>query len=260
MEYTYAIQYDPSDPQGHIAMDPRSDLQLMDLQVSTLFVCDANGRLRYINEPGYAEAELDPAPRFFMGRTKEGNVWRFRHDLPNDLVHDLEQVCRSEPVAMNLAAVPMNAAGIRTVLHAHAPITHEERGPAYWIPDSVQAPPAVVLISEANAHLLAANFPWKLTSRSGFKSGPLAATIVRGSAVSICYCARLTALAAEAGVETVEAARGHGYASAAVAGWTSAVRQRGLVPLYSTSWENVASQGVARKLGMVRYGDDWWIT
>jgi hypothetical protein len=33
----------------------------------------------------------------------------------------------------------------------------------------------------------------------------------------------------------------------------------GVVPLYSTPWENVASQGVARKLRMVRYGEDWWI-
>jgi hypothetical protein len=240
-------------------MNLHSDLYLIDLQVSTLFVCDADRRLRYIREPGYEEAELDPAPRFFMGRTLEGNVWRFRHDLPDDVVHDLEQLCRSEPIAVNLADSPMNAAAIREVLHAHAPITHEERGPAYWIPDGVQAPAQVVLVSEANAYLLEANFPWKLTSRSGFKTGPLTAAVLQGSAVSICYCARLTAQAAEAGVETVEAARGHGYASAAGDGWASVVHQRGLIPLYSTSWENVASQGVARKLDMVRYGEDWSI-
>jgi RimJ/RimL family protein N-acetyltransferase len=75
----------------------------------------------------------------------------------------------------------------------------------------------------------------------------------------VCFCARITALAAEAGVETVEAFRGQGYASIAVAGWADAVRRRGLIPLYSTSWENVASQGVARKLGMIHYGDDWSI-
>jgi hypothetical protein len=45
-----------------------------------------------------------------------------------------------------------------------------------------------------------------------------------------------------------------------VAGWAAAMRQRGVIPLYSTSWANVASQGVARKLGMVCYGDDWSIT
>jgi RimJ/RimL family protein N-acetyltransferase len=197
-----------------------------------------------------------------MGRTREGNVWRFRHDLHDDLARDLERLCRSEPVVANLANPPMNAAAIRAALEAHAPITDEGRGPAYWIPDSVPPPEGVevVLVSEANKHLLERNFPWMLTSRSRYKIGPVAVAVVQGNAVSICHCARLTELAAEAGVETVEAGRGHGYAVAVVAGWATAVRQLGLIPLYSTSWENTASQGVARKLGMVRYGDDWSIT
>jgi hypothetical protein len=241
-------------------MDVESDLQCMTLQVSTSFIDDATGRLRYNNEPGYPEAELEPAPRFFMGRTRAGNVWRFRHDLPNDVVHDLEQVCRAEPVAAKVTAPPLYAAAIREVLNTHASITHEERGPTYWIPDGVQAPGEVVLIEEANAHLLEAHFPWKLTSPLRYTAGPLTAAVVDGSAVSICFCARLAAQAAAAGVETVAAARGQGHASAAVAGWATVIRQRGLIPLYSTSWENVASQGVARKLRMVRYGEAWSIT
>jgi len=245
--------------QEDIVLKPHSNLQLIDIQIPTLFVCDTEGRLRYIREPDYEEAELDPAPRFFMGRTLQGNVWGFRHDLPDVLVHDLEQLCRTEPIAVNLEDQPHNAAAIRAVLHAHTPLTEEERGPAYWIPENIQAHGEAVLISEANAQLLEAHFPWKITSRSNFKTGPIMAAVAQGSAVSICFCARLTSQAAEAGVETVEAFRGQGYASVAVAGWASAIRQRGLLPLYSTSWENVASQGVARRLGMVRYGEDWWI-
>ena len=231
------------------------------MQASTLFVCDTNGRLRFIREPGYEEPELDPAPRFWMGRTLEGNVCRFRYDLSADLVRDLEQICRSEPPAANVAELPLTATTIRAALHAQAPIMQEQRGPAYWIPDNIHVPRVqVVLVSEANAYLLKANFPWKQISPSGVKTGPLVAAVAGGSAVSICYCARLTAVAAEAGVKTVESARGHGYAGAAVAGWASAVRQCGLLPLYSTSWANVASWRVARKLGMVCYGEDWSIT
>jgi hypothetical protein len=242
-------------------LHPRSDLELIDIQIATLFVSDADGRLRYIAEPGYEESQLDPAPRFFMGRSKEGTLWRFRHDLPDDLVQDIEDRCRFEPIATNLADLSMNMATIRAALQAHAPILHEERGPAYWIPHSIPTPSAqVVQVSETNAYLLEANFPWKLTSPSGFTTGPLAAAVVQGNAVSICYCARLTTLAAEAGVETVEAARGQGYASAVVTAWASLVRQQGVLPLYSTSWANVASQGVARKLGMVCYAEDWSIT
>jgi hypothetical protein len=241
-------------------MHVESDLQVMNLHVAALFVSDVTGRIRFINEPGYPAAELDPAPRFWMGRTTEGNIWRFRHDLPDDVVHALEQVCRTEPAAQRGAAPPLHAAAIRATLHAHAPSTREDRGPAYWIPARVQARGEVVLIEEGNKHLLAHTFPWVLTAPSGFHIGPLTAVVVAGRAVSICHCARITAQAAEAGVETVEAVRGQGYASAAVAGWAAAVRERGLLPLYSTSWENVASQGVARKLGMVRYGEDWSIT
>ncbi len=235
-----------------------SDFQLIAMQLSTLFVCDADGRLRYAREPGYAESELDPAPRFFLGRTKEGNIWRFRYDLPADLVRDLDRMCRAEPTAVNLAEPPLAVAAIRDVLRAHAPL-YEERGPAYWISDGVAAPPDAVLISAANASLLEAHFPWKWTSRSNIAAGPLAATVVEGRAVSICYCSRIGAQAAEAGVETAEPARGRGYAVAAVARWASAVRQRGLIPLYSTTWDNIASQGVARKLGIVCYGEDWLI-
>ncbi len=233
--------------------------QLIDIQISALFVTDAEGRLRYIREPGYEESELDPAPRFFMGRTLQGNAWRFRHDLPDPVVHALDQVCRNEPIAVNLTDPPQQAATIRAVLNEYTPITEEERGPAYWIPDGVHAAADAVLISQANAHLLEAHFPWTLTSRSNFKTRPLVATVVQGKAVSICFCARITAVAAEAGVETVDAFRAHGYASAAVAGWAFVVRQHELIPLYSTTWENRASQGIARKLGMVHYADDWWI-
>lgn len=240
-------------------MNAYSPLSLMNLQVSTLFVVDAAGQLRYTREPGYAEAELDPAPRFWMGRTHEGNIWRFRHDLSDDLKRELEHVCRAEPVAVNLADSPMHADAIRTLLHTATPITHEERGPAYFIPDTVQAPANGTLVSDANAFVLEAHFPWKITSPSGVRTGLLMAVVVGDSAVSICYCARLTDQAAEAGVETVANARGQGYASAAVAAWAGVVRQRGLIPLYSTSWENVASQGVARKLGLIHYGEDWSI-
>jgi hypothetical protein len=234
--------------------------ELIDIQISALFVSDTQGRLHYIREPGYEEAELDPAPRFFMGRTLHSNVWRFRYDLPDTVIHAVDQVCRNEPIAVNLIDPPHQAAVIYALLNEHAPISQEERGPAYWIGDGATASAHAVLISEANAHLLTTHFPWKLTSRSNFRTGPLVATVVQDKAVSICFCARITAVAAEAGVETVEAFRGHGYASTAVAGWAGVVRQRGLIPLYSTTWENRASQSVARKLGMMHYADDWSIT
>ena len=74
--------------------------------------------------------------------------------------------------------------------------------------------------------------------------------------MAVCCSSRVTGRAAEAGVNTLEGYRGRGYAPAAVAAWAAAVRASGRLPLYSTSWDNVASQGVARKLGLVLYGAD----
>lgn len=237
-------------------MNAPPDSQLMSIHVATLFDSDADGRLRYVREPGDPYAP----PRFFMGRTLRGNVWHFRYDLPDELIRDLEHLSRSEPVAVDLMRPPQTRAAIRAALQAHAPITSEFRGPAYLIPERVRTSAEVVLITRANGHLLQTGFPWRLRRwPADIDIGPITAVVVEGSAVSICFCARLSQVAAEAGVETLEAMRGRGYATAAVAGWAVAIRQRGLLPLYSMSWENIASQRVADKLGMVRYGEDWSI-
>ena len=237
----------------------RSALDWLELQFQTLYISDHLGRLQFIREPGYEESELDSAPRFLMGRSEQGNVWRFRQDLSADLTLELDALCRAEPVVANWHDEAWQATAIRAALQRHAPIIDEWRGPAYRIPETVHTLSNAVVVTEANADVLERYFAWKLTSRNSFRSATLAATVVDGDAVSMCYCARLTARAAEAGVETVEFARGRGYAVAAVNAWATAIRAGGLEPLYSTSWENTASQSVARKLEAVQYGEDWWI-
>jgi len=237
-------------------MNVGSEYDLMKIHASTLFGSDADGRLRYVREPGDPHAP----PRFFMGRTPQGNVWHFRHDLPDELIRDLERLCRSEPVAVDFLRPPRITTQIRAALQTHAPIIREERGPAYRIPAGVSALKDVVMITKDNGHLLYDGFPWLLLRiQDDIDVGPLVAVVVQGTAVSTCFCARLSPSAAEAGVSTLEGMRGKGYATAAVAAWTAATEERGLLPLYSTSWENPASLRVAHKLGMARYGEDWSI-
>ncbi len=229
----------------------------MRIHAATLFNRDADGRIRSLGRPW---SRAGGPPRFFMGRTHRGHVWLFRHDIPADLAHDLDVVCRSEPPAERLIAPPGIATAIRAALQARSPISREYRGPAFLIPEYQGVPPQAESITMANGHLLEAGFPWMLPHlTTEVDIGPVTAAIVNGSAVSICYCARLSPLAAEAGVETLDAMRGKGHATAAVAAWATALRRRGLLPLYSTSWENLASQRVAEKVGAVCYGEDWEI-
>ena len=80
-----------------------------------------------------------------------------------------------------------------------------------------------------------------------------------GHAVSICFCARRSALAAEAGVETAAAFRGRGYAFRVATAWARRMREEGLIPIYSANWSNDASLAVARKLGLVPFATDFSI-
>ena len=75
----------------------------------------------------------DP-PRLFLGRTAVGNRWRFRHDLPDQLVGQLEALCEEEPVAGDLREPPRHAARFSAVLTRCAPIAETWTGPAYRSP------------------------------------------------------------------------------------------------------------------------------
>lgn len=237
------------------SINDTTTLQLLEVHIEALFLIDSDGRLQCINEP-----DAPPAPRFFMGRTSNGNLWRIRYDLPAEVVHELNQLCRSEPQHSLFTSQPEHYQAIRDVLAGHAPIADEYRGPAYWLPTVNQVPPNVMLLSESQADLVHATFPWLVSWLANPANGPVAAVVEQGNAVSVCFCSRITQRAAEAGVNTLEAFRGKGFATAAVIGWAVAIQQSQRIALYSTSWENQASLVVAKKLKAVLYGEDWSIS
>ena len=229
-----------------------SDLQLLQLQVDALFTHDASGHILYVNEPGG-----DRAPRFFLGRTREGNIWRCRDDVAEGTVRDLEGLASEEPVRDDLGVEPRNMDAFLAVLRTDQEIVLSWSGPAYRFPDELLLQATVTRMTRSDLRFL-----WLMsqdldeTAREFEGREPFMAVIEDGSAVSLCHSARLTDQAAEAGVETLEAYRGRGYASAVVAGWAHAIRATGRIPLYSTSWDNLASQAVAHRLGLVQFGTD----
>ncbi len=234
---------------------PETERDWLDLHIRALFVHDDRGRIVTRNALDGA-----PAPRFFLGRTPDGNRWRFRDDVPGRLAGPLEALCEDEPAPADLRQPSLHDADYRRILATHGPIEETWAGPAYRFP--VDLPPpidGVVRLTASNAALLRDGDlePWL---EDIGKSEPLMALVHDGRAVSICGSVRITPAAHEAGVETSAAARGHGFAVAVVNAWASAVRELGAEPLYSTSWENSASQAVARKLRFIPYAADYWVT
>jgi RimJ/RimL family protein N-acetyltransferase len=223
------------------------DRELMELHVDALFRHTAAGRLVETREAAPA-----PAPRFFLGRTGNGHVWRFRDDVSGPLAGRLEALAAAEPVVPELAPEPAHLSQFQALLQEHGGIQPVWLGPAYAFPEELVPPPRVVAITDATISRLNGEFAWLRTELSACE--PAIAGILDKEIVSIAFSSRVTARAAEAGVETRERFRGQGHASRAVAAWALAVRESGRIPLYSTSWDNQASQGVARRLGLRLYG------
>jgi RimJ/RimL family protein N-acetyltransferase len=241
---------------GPAAMN--TDWDLMQIHVSALYRHDDRHRLLAVNEPGDPRSDDPPPPRLFLGRTRTGHLWWFRHDLPEASIAELGAVLRNEPVPVDLSQPPRCLPTLQTMLARDAPLTGTWSGPAWRFPDEIPASEhEVIPVTAANDDLvrpvfpvLADDLPWRQ---------PCLAIIADNRLASLCYSSRNTTIAAEAGVDTIEEFRGRGYAPAVVAAWGRAVRAEGRTPLYSTSWDNLASQSVARKLGLVLYGADFSI-
>jgi RimJ/RimL family protein N-acetyltransferase len=230
------------------------DQELMDIHARALFTHDARSRLLFVNEPG---VEV-PAPRLYLGRTREGKLWRFRADLPEALVGELEALCADEPVGAELNSKPRHADSYVRLLETHAPMRRVWAGPVYQFSGYPEPSRPLLAVTEANAESLTGGFE-ELVEELPFNQ-PFVALVEEGRAVSVCRSVRITPAAREAGVETLPEFRGRGYAKDVVAGWARSVRSVGATPLYSTSWENTASRAVAKKLRLAVYGADFHVT
>jgi hypothetical protein len=225
---------------------------LLDLalkRVEALYRHDDRGRLTSINQ-----WDGGAAPRFFLMRTVGGAICRFRADLPDGLVARLEALCGREPAGDLSGKLPARYAEYLAFLSSHAPVDRVWAGPAYM---STRDPPPSALpveVGDDNLHLLLGGFEDWVPDVPHRR--PFLAMIENDRAVSLCASVRISDAVHCAGVETRADHRHRGHAVNAVAGWARAVRSLGAAPFYSTSWDNVASQGVARRLQLSLVGVD----
>jgi RimJ/RimL family protein N-acetyltransferase len=231
------------------APDPRA---LARLHLDALYECDASGAIVASRDP-----DVMP-PRFHLMRTRAGNVWLLRAGLEATQVDALRAVLAAQPHVADGADAerrPPDLSAIRAVLGAHAPVVGEYSGPASCFPSHLSTAGRVEILTDRGRAPRTGAFAWLREARP--TADPIA--LVRsasGEVVSVCFSARSSAKAAEAGVETAPEYRRQGFGAAAVLAWALTIRREGRTPFYSAEWTNAASRRLASRLGLIWYGED----
>jgi len=210
-------------------------------RANTLVRCNSRGRAISINQWD------DGTPsRFFLMRTADQAIWNFRYDVPDDIAARVERLCEQEPKGDPPSRLPAHYHRYLRLLALHASVENIRAGPVYMFRRDVLTSEFLISIDQNNADLLRGGFEdWlpDVPHRQPFK-----AVVEDGHAVSLCASVRISDAVHCAGVETLADYRRRGHAVNVVAGWARAVRALGAVPFYSTSWNNLASCGVAGRL------------
>lgn len=226
------------------------DTRLMRLHTNALYRFTPEGKLLAANRWDGGEA-----PRAYLARTPDTHYWFFRHDLPTTVCDSLLRFGVPPHGDSNTASFESTC---EQIVGRHAPIQEVGGGPAYAFPTSTQPDAGnIARITPSNAHLLAADMADWLPDVPHCQ--PFFACLEDGRAVAVCASVRISGAADEAGVETIAGSRRRGYATAVIRAWAHAVVAAGKVPLYSTSWDNQASQQVAARLGLALIGSDFHI-
>jgi hypothetical protein len=195
----------------------------------------------------------EPVPRtllFLLVRGRTSCAWAVGRSVPADIAAEIDGIAASESPVRDFEEPPVNAARYLSLVEGIA-----QSGPAFAFPEVIDDVGEAVLIDDPG--LIESGFP-DLVDEMHDRT-PFAAVLEDDRAVSVCFCARRSDEAAEAGLLTLESHRGRGYGATVTSTWAKAIRRSGRIPLYSTWWTNTASRSVAKKLGLTIYASDWGI-
>jgi RimJ/RimL family protein N-acetyltransferase len=240
-----------------------TDLELMHIEVDTIWERDGRGRLTHARRP-----DRPRAPHAVIVRAAEGEASFVGAHVADDLALQLEQIPHEPEPASNANAVPPAVSASAALLEPALGRVEITSGPTYLIPRGVtfDSPATIRRSTDPDAHALIASAPpeanWEPEEWRDLiegRLGPWAMALIDGRAVSICHSARLAPHGAEAGTWTHPEHRGHGHAAAATAAWAALLADSGKHLFYSTSAENRSSQRVAARLGLREIGCTWRI-
>lgn len=218
-----------------------ADIEWMKHHVNVLFKNDDENRMTVVNEPPY-----EIAPRIFIGGTKSGNVVRYSNKLETNLIKKLKRGVNAD-FAIDLGEVI-------SILNTDQQISNFWTGPAFVFPNMNSTTTKAIRITDFNKGCLKRNFPY-IFKELKYKQ-PCFAIVENEAAVSVCCSARQTNKAAEATLATCKKYRGKAYAVDVSNAWAAEIQSQERIALYSISWDNLASQAVARKLNLIQYGTD----
>ena len=216
------------------------------LQLETLFVLDGPRRMRETREPNPT-----PAPAFVFIRGATACAWAVRADIAEREARELDRLASAERPSTVWDQPLLHARRYQDILGGD----RIKSGPAFEFPDPLPCAGGERVVHDEAA--LNRHFTGWIPGEIASGRGPVIGIYEDGHPVSICFCARRSSVAAEAGVETAAASRGRDYAPRVAIAWAAAVREQGLAPLYSTSWANQASLAVARKLQILPFATNF---
>lgn len=226
---------------------PGDDAALMACHADALFVANEGGDLLRVNDIGGP-----PAPAVYWGIARGAGFVRFRaglapaiRGLVGEILRDATDAWRAPEAAVEQVAGRVAAYGLR--------MSALWSGPVAAFPEVLPRAHEPVLVTQENAALLEAEFPGQAALAAARQ--PVLAVVRDGRAVALCCTAR-AGRCCDAGVDTAPGYRRLGLGAAVCAAWALAVRDLGRIPLYSTAWENTASRGLARSLGLRWIGVD----
>ena len=171
------------------------------LQLDTLFVLSESGRILSTRQP-----LPSPGPAFMLIRGATEVAWAVRDDVADELTDELADLARQEPPSPEWQQPPIHARRYQAALRGRV-----DWGPAFEFPEFVPSRDGVVAIHEEA--LLGRHFSGWVAGEIEAGAAPMMAVLVDGDAVSVCFCARRSIGAAEAGLETAPAFRGRGLAA-----------------------------------------------
>jgi len=226
-----------------------TDDDLLQLEVETSYVLDARRRLVQRNERNGAAGES-----FLVARTATSVRWWIGADVSETLARELDRLGASEPVTTDRHTPPRCRDEVVELLAGQG---RERHGPSWIAPAGMSDDERAVPIDERNARLLADGFDDLIGEIGDLQ--PCFAVLDKGRAVSVCFSSRVGKHGCAAGANTLAEFRGRGLVGIAVSAWATEVQRTNRVAFYGTSWDNLASQRVATKLGMRLFADVWYI-